>query len=77
MLTVKILLESPFDSFNHEPEHFEPHNIFNKKTGKIVSTHETKGAAYQQLAYKHSYHPDMTVLHHASTQYGQKQHAQV
>lgn len=70
MSTLKSLKES-FESLNKTPQDKEPHNIFNKVTKKVISSHPDKASAYKELIDTHKYHPDMTVLHHTSKQYGQ------
>lgn len=72
MNTLKYLKETvlaQFSAMNKTPTHMEEHEVVNKVTGKTISTHPSYGAAYQSLMMDHQFNPNLTVLHHKSTQY--------
>jgi len=70
MKTLKLIKENLFQGLNKSPADKEEHHVFNKVTKQIISKHPNKGEAYKELIDTHKYNPDMTVLHHASKQYG-------
>lgn len=65
----EFLTEENYRYLDATPQDKEPHEIFNKATKQVVSTHPSKGVAYNVLMDKHHFDHNLTVLHHGSKQY--------
>ncbi len=61
-IKAKILGES-FESLNKTPQDKEQHVIYDKKNKNILSSHSSKGEAYNHLINTHKFDPNLTVLH--------------
>jgi len=58
-----------FDDLDVVDKDKEEHHVFDKKDRKIISAHQTRGAAYRELFKAHNFNPDLTVLHNKDQLY--------